>query len=437
MKQFDIRDFGAKGDNKSINTTAIQNAIDKCSESGGGRVILSNGTYITGTFYLKSNVEFYLDADAVLKASTNYDDLKSVDSENIDAEFCPVWNKKCLIFAESASNVTICGKGLIDCSGDAFVEVDEEQKLVDFPWQALHGWRLKRKSSELIPFRMIWFYNCENVHMYDIKILNRAASWTTWFLNCSFIKISGLNIECNVNTPNSDGLHFANCYNVAVSDCFLKCGDDCIVVRSDIEATGVQLPAPCENITVTNCNLISHSAAIRIGWQNDYIMRNCTFSNLIITESHAGIVMYYSDNAPNTKRNLKKEKICSSVEYQKNACTENILFSNIIMDKIKCQPIRMFCESEESGMGKIKNIKFSEINSVSEQFPIFIGSKSNLYENIELNNCTFTIKPLVELTYNFCPPINEDTEVHAKNDELKISNIINLRLNNVIFNTEI
>ena len=97
----------------------------------------------------------------------------------------------------------------------------------------------------------------------------------------------------------------------------------------------------------------------------------------------------------------------------------------------------MFGESEESGMGKIKNIKFSEINSVSEQFPIFIGSKSNLYENIELNNCTFTIKPLVELTYNFCPPINEDTEVHAKNDELKISNIINLRLNNVIFNTEI
>lgn len=436
MRQYDIRDYGAKPDCEIINTAAVQNAVDECSKSGGGRVLISGGTYIIGTIYLKSNVELYLDIDGVLKASTNYDDLKQVESKNIDAEFCPVWNKKCLIFAEESSNISICGKGVIDCSGDDFVEVDEEQKKVSFPWQALHGWRLKRKNSEHIPFRMIWFYNCTNVNMNNLTIINRAASWTTWFLKCSKIKVFGVTIECNVSTPNSDGLHFANCSDAVVSDCVLTCGDDCIVVRSDTEATGVRLPDPCEKITVTNCTLVSHSAAIRVGWQNDYIMRNCVFSNLVISDSHAGIVMYYSDNAPNTKRNLKKEAICSSDEYRQNACTENILFSNIVMNKIKCQPIRMYCESEESGMGKIRNIKFSDINSVSEKFPVFIGSKKNKYENIDLNNCTFTIKNLDELTDSFCPPADEDIEVGAKSDEIKIDNILGLRLNNVVFNKE-
>lgn len=436
MRQYDIKDFGAKGDGISINTCAIQAAVNECSKNGGGRVNICGGTYITGTFLLKSNVELYIGVDGILKASTDYADLKQVDSDNINAEFCPLGNKKALIFAENAENISVCGTGVIDCSGDAFVEVDEEQKCVDLPWQALHGWRLKRKSSELVPFRMIWFYNCKNVRMNEVKIINRAAAWTTWFLNCAFVKISEVNIECNLSTPNSDGLHFANCRNVIVSDCFLECGDDCIVVRSDVEATGVRIPEPCENITVTNCRLISHSAAIRIGWQNDYIMRNCTFSNIVILRSHAGIVMYYSDNAPNTKRNLKKEEICANTEYRKNACTENILFSNIVMDKIKCQPIRMFCESEESGMGKIKNIKFSDIHSVSEKFPIFQGSQVNKYENIEMNNCTFNVRPLAELTDDFCLPVEEDIEVNAKSDELKIDNILNLRLNNVVFNKE-
>lgn len=436
MKQYDIRDFGARNDGTKVNTSEIQRAIDECSKSGGGRVFIGGGTYISGTFYLKNNVELYLDKDAVLKASVDYNDLKPVDSENIDVEFCPVWNKKCLIFAEEAENVSICGNGTIDCSGDEFVEIDEEQATAETRWKALHGWNLKRKSSELVPFRMIWFYNCKNICMENVKIVNRAASWTTWFLNCSFIKVSGVNIECNIHTPNSDGLHFANCNNAVVSDCFLKCGDDCIVVRSDVEATGVSVPSPCENIAVTNCTLISHSAAIRIGWQNDYIMRNCTFSNLVISKSHAGIVMYYSDNAPNTKRNLKKEKICSSEQYRKNACTENIIFSNIVMDKIKCQPIRMFCESEESGMGKIRNIKFSDISSVSEKFPIFTANKTNKYENIELNNCRFTVKPLEELTEDFCVMSDYDIEVDAKSNELKIDNILRLHFNNVIFDKE-
>lgn len=106
------------------------------------------------------------------------------------------------------------------------------------------------------------------------------------------------------------------------------------------------------------------------------------------------------------------------------------------MDEIKCQPIRMFCESENSGMGKIRNIKFSDINSVSEKLPVFIGSRENKYENIELNNCVFTVKPLPELTESFCEPADEDIEVYAKSNEFKIDNILGLRLNNTVFNKE-
>ena len=74
-----ILDFGAISDAVTVNTTAIQNAIDKCSQSGGGRVIIPSGTFISGTIRLKSNVELYLERGSVLKASTDMNDYNPDD----------------------------------------------------------------------------------------------------------------------------------------------------------------------------------------------------------------------------------------------------------------------------------------------------------------------------------------------------------------------
>ena len=73
---FDIRDFGAIGDNKTLNTVAIQLAIDECHKNGGGRVLIENGEYVSGTLHLKSFVELYIDRNAVLVGSKEIDGVQ-------------------------------------------------------------------------------------------------------------------------------------------------------------------------------------------------------------------------------------------------------------------------------------------------------------------------------------------------------------------------
>ena len=80
-KKYDITGFGAKGDGTTINTQYIQKAIDMCSLDGGGQVYIPNGIFLTGTVILKSNVELYLEAQAVLKGSPNMSDYSSISTE--------------------------------------------------------------------------------------------------------------------------------------------------------------------------------------------------------------------------------------------------------------------------------------------------------------------------------------------------------------------
>jgi len=69
-----VSDYGALGDGKTVNTKTIQKAIDDCHESGGGKVLFSNGNYVTGTLFLKSNVILHIEAGAVLSGSTKISD---------------------------------------------------------------------------------------------------------------------------------------------------------------------------------------------------------------------------------------------------------------------------------------------------------------------------------------------------------------------------
>jgi polygalacturonase len=111
-KDYNILDFGAKEDR--LSTEAIQKAIDECSAAGGGRVIVPAGTFITGTVFLKSNVNLNLENGSVLKGSTNLNDYSRVG------------RSPGIIYCEDAVNVGISGKGTIDGSGDSTGKSENE-----------------------------------------------------------------------------------------------------------------------------------------------------------------------------------------------------------------------------------------------------------------------------------------------------------------------
>src|ERR1035438_10084675 len=81
QKRFVVSDFGAVADGKTVNTKAIQAAIDKCAASGGGVVVIPKGTFLSGAIFLKQGANLLLEKDGVLKGTTNIDDYPVINTQ--------------------------------------------------------------------------------------------------------------------------------------------------------------------------------------------------------------------------------------------------------------------------------------------------------------------------------------------------------------------
>ena len=138
---FDVHRYGAKGDGVKIDTKAIQKAIDACNQAGGGRVVLSDGTFLTGAIQLKSGVELHIDATARLLASPdikdfpNWPEVKHFINENL-----PRKNRNaCVIFADEAENIAITGRGVIDGNGTYHVRKLDQPKSNRWAYERIYG----------------------------------------------------------------------------------------------------------------------------------------------------------------------------------------------------------------------------------------------------------------------------------------------------------
>lgn len=365
---FDIRDFGAVGDGTVMNTVSIQNAIDKCFENGGGRVLISGGVFKTGSITLKSNVDLHIAADGVLLGSEKCEDypekqnLKHVISDNL-----PRYRNASLIFAEESENISITGMGKIDGNGTYFVVPKQGE---------FKGWHFVRIDAPTPP-RVVFFTGCKNVTFTDITMVNQPAGWSYWIHDCDYVTFDRCKIDADVRYPNNDGIHINSSRNVTVSNCNIVCGDDCIIVRANNRS--LKENKVCEKVSVTNCNLTSWSGGIRIGWACDGIIRNCTFSNLNMTDTSTGIHILLPD-----------KKWCHTGDYgREKTLIENLSFDNIVMDGICGRPICVTIDPNNDGCEAIRDIKFSNITSRGSDYPIFEGKKDCKIKNIYFNNCSF------------------------------------------------
>lgn len=349
---YNPRDYGAIGDGLAIDTIAIQQAIDLCSQNGGGRVLLEQGCFRTGTLYLKDDVELFVDITAILLGSTNPEDYAKDTG-------CQLYRNetvmdRCLIFARNASNILITGRGIIDGNGGTFIGSAE--------------------NSELIRPMLLRFLECENIRLTNIRLHN-PASWTTDFLFCRNIVADQLEI-CSRANWNGDGLDFNGCENVIVSNCRFDCSDDCICLQNSEENL------VCKNIVVTNCIFCSYWAGMRIGLLSCGPIENLTVNNCIFREIQCSAVKIQASEGAQISRlafcnlvmervqrpfmitqNRFRERIERSDEILNEGKVCNIIFQNVICDSTGVADPGKSCaviDAEDSGA--VEDIRLSDFH---------------------------------------------------------------------------
>ncbi len=389
-------DFGAKGDGKTINTLAINNAIKTCHDEGGGTVFIPHGNFVSGTMVLLSNVHLYLGGGAVISGSKDTSDYLSLETRLFSTEG---YNRYGMIYAKNAKNISITGEGEINGNGTYFMNSLDKAKLgKDYDRKFIRQGEDFMKPGTVFedgpltyPFRpglLMTISHCENVQIKDITIKD-SPEWTVRIADCDDVKITGVTISNNPLLPNNDGIHCTVSSNVIIANCTIVTGDDGIIVtgfgrdaspetKTNTSFLYGNKTGYSENVTVSNCILSSRSACIRIGY-GDHPIRNVVFSNLVMYASNRGIGIFSRNN--------------SSIE--------NIHFSNIVIHTRmhsghwwgKGEPIHLSAvKNKQAGnAGKIRNIRFSDITATSETGIVIQGSKESIIENISMDRIKLTI----------------------------------------------
>lgn len=246
----DVKSFGARGDGTVLDTAAIQSAIDRCLEQGGGEVRLPPGRYLTGSLQLRSGVRFHLAKGATLAGSTSMEDYK----------------RGPLLFAEDAKGVVIEGGGEIDAGGEAFWEYAKPYSGPEWRGTAQFEYRALRRP------RCLHFLRCENVELRDITIRN-SPSWTVHLQRCVGAKIERLTIRNPLHGPNTDGIDINSCRDVLVDSCDIVTGDDGVVLKS----TEPGRDHPSSGITVSRCRIMSACNALKLGTETHSDFENIVF----------------------------------------------------------------------------------------------------------------------------------------------------------------
>ena len=277
---FSPRQFGATGDGRTLDSPAINAAIDACTKAGGGVFYCSPGRYLCGTVELKSNVTLYLEAGAVLLGSTDVTQYtpKAGPDPKSDA------GQAHLIYARDAENVSLVGPGKIDGQGRSFWTATNRKPVAEKDqWSdSRHSdWKPNARISP-----MLELVNCTNLRLESVE-LTGASGWTLRPINCTRVFIQGIVIRNPAIGPNTDGIDLTGCQQVVISDCLLDTGDDAICLKS--ENPYGNGPRLSKDIAVTNCIITSSTNGFKIGTATQGGFENITFSNSTIVSSDPDI----------------------------------------------------------------------------------------------------------------------------------------------------
>jgi len=377
-REFLITKYGAVGDGKTLNTEAFKKAIEVANKSGGGRVVVPLGNFLTGAIYLKSNVELHLVDSAKISFSVNPKDYPIVFTR---WEGMELMNYSSLIYAYGETNISITGNGTLD-GGASFEnwwswnagKPAKQVKARDVLHEMNHQkkdvrTRIFGDSSFLRP-NFIQPYNCKNILISGVKMIN-SPMWNVNPVLCENITVD--NVKIIAHGPNTDGVDPESCKNVLIMNCYFDTGDDCIAIKSGRDEDGRTIGKPAENHIIENCEMKDGHGGVVIGSEISGGAKNIFAINCVM-------------DSPNLDRILRIKTSSS-----RGGIIENVFMKDVKVGTYKDAAVRcnMFYEQPGNFIPTIRNIWVENLQvEKGGNFGIYVNAyKESPVQNLKMVNC--------------------------------------------------
>jgi polygalacturonase len=395
---FDITTFGAVGDGKTMNTHAIQQAIDACKP--GGVVRIPAGAFLSGAIFLKSEMTLHLDQGAVLMGSR---DIQDYPLMKYRFEGLETMGYASLINTPAAKgarwqDITISGTGTINANGSI-----------------LRKKELKEAAGK--PGRAVCIRDTDGVYLQDITV-RQSPAWCVHLIYCNGVSVNGVTINTRSDESgrkypgivNGDGLDPDSCRDVSIFDCNITTEDDCIALKSGRDAEGRAVGIPTENVRISDCHF-KNGFGVAIGSEmsggiRNVLVEDCDFQDTFSLASVKAIrgrgsaienITYrdcaYSNKNPEVHDSRfsrgaiyvdqfygdgKSSPAIAKPKDESTPLIRNVLFQNITLDTVGGNAIYL-CGLPES---PLENIRLENVHAIGLHGFVANNVRGLLRENV-------------------------------------------------------
>jgi len=354
-ERYMITDHGAVADGQTLNTKAIQSAIDLCMSHGGGTIVVPQGIFLSGAIFLKQGVNLQIEKNGVLKGTVNPEDYPQVFTrwEGIEGEWTSAF-----INVFDMTGVKLTGEGTIDGSGDQWME------------------RYPRNCIELQVGRprMIAIQNCTDVLVSGLSLKNQAC-WGLFLLYSRDIIIENLFIRAEHNIISSDGIDIDSSEDIFITGCDIDVNDDCIAIKSGKDEDGRRVNRPAEEILIEKCRFRYGHGGVSMGSEMSGGIRNVEIRNCIVEADNWAPIRFKS-------------------QPSRGGIVENITYRDIVLnDTRKAFEFNMEWRMRppiappSDPLPVVRNVNIINVSGTVQSVGDMHGLKDSPIQNVTFTNC--------------------------------------------------